>query len=152
MPCQSFSGDALDRGFAGGINDVDFAEATLPCRRQRGANLGRVVAVVIDHANARSFAPHLEATVNAAEVFEGGADVVGRDVETDSDRNGCGRVQNVMHSGHMQTEFPQVAFPVGNTKMADGLPFSRLECRFPLLDLKVRSSPRPVSHGASPNL
>src|SRR4029077_15471974 len=119
MPCQSFSGDALDRGFAGGINvedgqrvgilkrggefvhevartsvavglknDVDFAEATLPRRRQRGANLGRVWAVVIDHADACSFAPQLEATVNAAEVFEGGADADGRDVETDSDRNG----------------------------------------------------------------
>ena len=33
-------------------DDVDLAEAALPRRRQRGADLGRMVAVIVDHGDA----------------------------------------------------------------------------------------------------
>ena len=57
--------------------DMDFAEATLPGRRQRGANFGGMVAVVIDHADPGGLASQLESSVHTAEVFESAADVVG---------------------------------------------------------------------------
>ena len=50
--------------------DVDFAEAALPGGRQRGTNLGRMVAVVINHADARGLTSQLEPAVHAAEVLE----------------------------------------------------------------------------------
>ena len=89
--------------------DVDFAEAALPRGRKRGTNLGGMMAVVINHADARGLASQLEPAIHAAEVLESDADVVGADVETDSDRDGCGRIQDVMHSGHVQTEFAEVS-------------------------------------------
>ena len=69
-----------------------------------------MVAVVVDHADAGSFASQLKPPVHAAEVLERGPNVVGFDVEADSYRNGCGRIQDVVHSRHMQAEFAEVAF------------------------------------------
>jgi hypothetical protein len=102
--------------------DVYLAEAALPGSRQRGASLGRMMAVVIDHAYPGGLAPQLEAPVHPAEIFKGCADVIGFYVETDSHRDGCSGIQNVMHSRHVQPEFAEIAIGVGRTKMADWLP------------------------------
>ena len=69
-----------------------------------------MMAVVVDHADPGGLAPQLEAAVHAAEVFQRRADVVGLDVEPDSHRDRRGRVQNIVHSRHMQPEFAEVAF------------------------------------------
>ena len=47
-----------------------FAESALARGGQRGANLGGMVAVVVDHGDAVGRASQLEATIDAAEVFE----------------------------------------------------------------------------------
>ena len=121
----------------GRADDVYLLEAALPRGRKRGTNLGGMMPIVINYADARSLTPQLEPAIHAAEALETNPDLVGADVESDSDRDGCGSVQDVMHSGHVQTEFAEVAFSVGHAKMTDWLPIIRLECGFTQLDLKI---------------
>ena len=99
---------------------VDFAEAALARRRQSGSNLSRMMAVVINHADPGRLAAQLEAPVYAAKVFQRPANVIGPDIETDSDRNRRRRIQHIVHAGHMQAEFAQVAFAVSHAKMTGG--------------------------------
>ena len=88
-----------------------------------------MMAVVVDHADPGRLASQLEAPVHAAKVFQRRANVIGLDVETDSDRNRRRRIQDVVHAGHMQAEFAQVAFAVGHAKMTGGPLFGRFERR-----------------------
>ena len=83
---------------------VDFAESALPRSRQGGANLGGMVAVVVDYADTRGLAAQLEAPVHAAKFFQRHADVICLDIESDSHRNGRGCVQNVVRTGHVQAK------------------------------------------------
>jgi hypothetical protein len=50
--------------------NVDLAESALAGGGEGGADLGGVVAVVVDHAYARACASQLESAIHAAEVFE----------------------------------------------------------------------------------
>src|SRR6266404_2268778 len=78
-------------------DDVHAMESALASGSESGANLGRMVSVVVNHADAGGLTPKLEATVHAAEVIECGADVVGRDIEGGAYRNCRCRIQNVMY-------------------------------------------------------
>ena len=51
-------------------DDVDLAIAALPRRRQRRPNLGRMMAVVVNHADARGLPAQLKAPVHAAEILQ----------------------------------------------------------------------------------
>ena len=136
---------------------VDLLEAALSGGRQRGANLGRMMAIVVNHADPGCLAAQLEPPVYAAEIFQRRADVIGSDIETDSHCNGCGGVQNVVYSRHMQAEFAQITLPVGDLKTAGRL-LSRsddpAESRPSLtqLDVKIRASPCSVADRSPPNL
>ena len=98
------------------------SEAALSGGRQRGANLGGMMAIVINHADPGCLAAQLEPPVYPAEIFQRRADVIRFDIEADSNRNGCGGVQDVVYSRHMQAEFSQVTLPVGDVKTAGRLP------------------------------
>ena len=50
--------------------DDQAAAEALACRAQRGADLRRVMAVVVDHQDAALLAAHLEAAMDAAELLE----------------------------------------------------------------------------------
>ena len=86
---------------------VDLAKAALPGSRQRGANLGGMMAVVVDYADPRGLAAQLETPVHAAEFLQGHANVIRLDIEADSHRNGRRRVQNVVRARHVQAELTQ---------------------------------------------
>ena len=86
-------------------DDVNFAETALPRRREGGANLGRMMPVVVDHADSVNRASQLEATIHAAKVLKGCADLLDADVKTDANRNRRCGIQHVVHAGHVQTKF-----------------------------------------------
>src|ERR1700730_15719147 len=102
------SGGELDHkitraGIAVGLKyHVDFAEAALAGGSQCGANLGGMMAVVIDHADAGYLSAQLKTAVHATEAFLGEADGIRLDGAADSDRHGRGSVQGVMHGQHVQ--------------------------------------------------
>ena len=78
------------------------ATAEPACRGERGANLGGMMPVVVDHAHASRFAARLEAAAHAAEPRQrlGDQREAHLDLETDRDRRQ--RVQHVVVAGHVQ--------------------------------------------------
>ena len=115
-----------------------------------------MVAVVVDHADARRPPAQLEAAVHAAELVERRADRLDGNVQPDAHRNGGRRIQHVVHAGHMQREFAQVLSRDRHAKPAQGLTPSRFcgpELRVltspavdSQLDQKVRPAPGAVGH------
>ena len=85
-------------------DDVDLAEAALPRRRQRGANLGGMMAVVVDHGDAVGAALELEAAIHAVEVGQAFADLVDRNVQSNADGDGGSGVAHVVLAGNVQLE------------------------------------------------
>jgi hypothetical protein len=73
-------------------DDMDVPESILPGGSQSGANLSRVMAIVIDHAYAPGFSPHLQPAVNSPERFESRTNLIGRYVQADCNRNGSRRI------------------------------------------------------------
>ena len=71
-------------------------------RLEGHADLGRVVAVVVDHQDALRLAAHLEAPVDAGEGLEAGADRVEGHVEVEAHRHRGERVRDVVGAGHGQ--------------------------------------------------
>ena len=87
---------------------VDLAVSALAGRGQRRPNLGGMVAVVVDDADAAGFAAQLKAAVHAAKVFQRLADMVDRNVQADADGYRGGRIQNVVKSGNVQAKFAEI--------------------------------------------
>src|ERR1017187_1304285 len=86
-------GEFLDQVAGAGVavgleDDVNLAESALAGRGQRGLDLGRMVAVVVDDAHAGGAAAQLEAAIDAAELIEGGADGFDSNLQADADGNG----------------------------------------------------------------
>ena len=79
-------------------------------------------------------------------------DLLHRDVETNSDGNCCGRVQDVVDAGHLKLETTQSLFPVGYVEMADAGFLFLFTFWLTQLDLKVRTTTRAVSHQPPLNL
>src|SRR5438093_13487175 len=69
------------------------------------ANFRGVMSVIVNYGDSGDLALELEAPVNAAEFFEGLANVVGLHVQTNADGDGSGCIQHIVHSGNEQTEF-----------------------------------------------
>src|SRR5579863_1809712 len=61
--------------------DVNLAEAALLRRRQRGFDLGWMMAIIVDHAHTRSTPAKLEAPVYAAELIERRADRLNSNIQ-----------------------------------------------------------------------
>ena len=69
---------------------------------KRGANLGGMMAVVVNHGNAAHYAFTLEAPVDAAIVVEPFGDLLRRNFKLARNGHGGCRVQNVVTAGNMQ--------------------------------------------------
>ena len=86
-------------------DDVNSAEAALPSGGQGRADLGGVMAIVVDNADVSDFALELEAAIDAAEILERAANGVDRDVEADASGDGSGGVQDIVRAGDMNGYF-----------------------------------------------
>ena len=95
-------------------DDVDLAKSALARGGQRGPNLGGMVAVVVDHADARGLAAQLEAAVDAAEAARARCESASTGMSSpSSNRNGGRGIQHVVSARDMQSEFAQVLFAIG---------------------------------------
>jgi hypothetical protein len=93
---------------------VNLAVSALAGRGKGCANLGGVVAVVVDDCDTSNFAVQLETPVNSAEVFKRLANVRDRNVESYADGYGGGRVQDVVQSGNVQAEFAEIGAAISD--------------------------------------
>src|SRR5215475_10090937 len=59
-------------------------ETTLAGGFEGGPNLGGMMPVIVDHANAGSFSPQLKATIDATKILQTCANVVGRNIKSDA--------------------------------------------------------------------
>ncbi len=102
-------------------DDMNFAKPARPRRRQRGLNLRRMVPVIVNHAHARSPPAQLKAPVNSAELVEPGANRLHANIQPHAHRNRRRRIQNVVHSRHMQRELAQIFLAITDGKAAQRL-------------------------------
>src|SRR6266480_2465425 len=102
-------------------HDVHFAVSALARGCERGANLGGMMAVIINHAHSPGSSAQLETAVHAYETCKGGVDLRDWNVQTHSDGDCCGRIQDVVYAGDMKLEGPQSFPPVGHVEMTDAL-------------------------------
>ena len=80
------------------------AVAALAGGGQGGANLGGVVAVVVDDGDAAGLAAQLEAAVDAAKMVEALGDFVGGNFKLVGDGDGGGGVEHVVAAGDVEFE------------------------------------------------
>src|SRR5580704_13337266 len=98
---------------------VDFAKSTLAGGGQSGANLGGMVAIVINHTHAWRLATELEAAIHSAEILQPGANLVGWDVEANAYGNCCGRIQNVVQARDVEAKISQPLALVADLKLRE---------------------------------
>src|SRR5215472_5858 len=103
---------------------VDAVEPALARRREGGANLGGMVAVVVDHAHTGGAAAKLEAAIYPAELGQAFADSGRVDVKSHADGHSSGGVEDVVNAGH-----PQVKFSERFSTILDGESRSKLLAR-----------------------
>ncbi len=87
-------------------------------RRQHRRDLGRVMAVVVDHEDPVRLAADVEAPLRAAEVLEAGRDAIERQPQLHADRHRCQRVQQVVPSGHRERQRPERGHAVRRSPLA----------------------------------
>ena len=79
-----------------------------PAERPRGAeyrsNLGRMMAVVVNHENAVRFAAHLEPPLDSTEIGQARRNALERQVELQPNGDGRQRVLQVVSSRHVQRQ------------------------------------------------
>src|ERR1700736_4119996 len=86
---------------------------------QRGANLHRVMAVVVDHGDAVYDALDVEAAADACELRQALANQLGRNVQVKRYRSCCRSIADVVNARWMrQLEHPEILAPVGEAKLA----------------------------------
>ena len=92
-------------GVAVGLeDDVNLAVAALAGGGKGGANLGGVMAVVVDDGDAAGGAAKLKAPVDAAEVTEALGNFVGGNFKLAGDGDGGGGVEHIVASGNVELE------------------------------------------------
>src|ERR1019366_8036740 len=84
------------------------AKSALTGGGQRGSDLRRMMAVIVNHADARSLALELEAAVHAAKTVERGTNLLRGNVERGAHRNRRRRVQHVVRARNVQREFAEI--------------------------------------------
>src|SRR5262245_20322072 len=97
-------------------DDVNLAESALLRRSERHLDLGGLVFVVSDHADARRAAAQLKAPVDPTELIERSPDCIHADVEPDSNSDRCRRIEHVVYAGHVQRELAKVLLLISNVK------------------------------------
>jgi hypothetical protein len=93
---------------------VNLAIAALSGRRERCANLGGMVAIVVDDCDTSNLAAQLETPVDSAKVFKRLANVRDGNVESDADGYGGGCIQDVMQSRNVQAESAEIGAAIGD--------------------------------------
>src|SRR5215472_6758699 len=86
---------------------VDAVEPALARRREGGANLGGMVAVVVDHAHTGGAAAKLESAIYPAELGQAFADSGRIDVKSHAHGHSSGGVEDVVNAGHPQVKFSE---------------------------------------------
>ena len=76
---------------------------------QRGANLGGMMAVIVDHRDAARLPAHLKPAIDAGIAGNGLANRFERNVQFQADRDGRRRVQHVVNAGNVQVKRSQIA-------------------------------------------
>ncbi len=76
---------------------------------ERGADLGGMMAVVVDDGHAASLAAHLKTAIDARVAGDGRADRFQLDVEFQADRDSRRGVEHVVNAGHAEVKCSQVA-------------------------------------------
>ncbi len=82
--------------------DHDARRRRRPGGGEHGRDLGRMVAVVVDHRDAVDHATHLEAALGAGELLERAGDDIEGDAELEAHRHRRQRVQHRVAAGHLQ--------------------------------------------------
>ena len=90
-------------------DDHEAAREALARGAQRGADLLRMVAVVVDDENPLLVALHLEAAVDAAELLERVRRDAERDLEVVGHRERGKRVERVVPSRHAEPDLAEAA-------------------------------------------
>src|SRR5258708_8944663 len=106
---------------------------------ERGANLGRMMAVVVNQGNPVDGALDVKAAAYACELFEALADQVRGNIQIQRHGSGSGGVADVVNARRSgQTEFSQVVAAIGEAELA-------LEAlQFDVADHQVRLARRAV--------
>src|SRR5215471_21232676 len=91
---------------------MNAAVSTLPGGGEGGADLGGMVAVIVDHRDSVHPTFELEATVYAGKVRQTLADLVDLYVESDANGNSGGGITNVVLPGNLQMELAEIALVI----------------------------------------
>src|SRR5580704_18175074 len=118
-------------------DDVDLREAALQRSGQGSANLGGMMAVVVDDGDAVGVSNQLEATVDAVELRQPLANLLYRNIQPDANRDRGGSVADVVRSRHPQLELAQVRAAVGDTEATERCAF-RGSAALQIRDAEVR--------------
>ncbi len=95
--CAEFFQQVARAGIAMRLEDcVDTLESALARCRESGADLRGMMAVIVNHADAGGRALELEAAINAAKVFQSFADLIGSNIQTNTDGDRGRGVQHVV--------------------------------------------------------
>src|SRR5579862_6695744 len=97
---------------------VNVAETAGAGGGERRSDFSGMVAVIVDHGDARDGAAHLKAAVDSGESGEGFANGVRRDFEFQAHGGGRGRIEDVMRAGNVQAETAQILAAQSEMKFA----------------------------------
>ncbi len=127
---------------------VDLAARAGARRLQRGANLGGVVAVIIDNGHAARLAALLEAPVDAAKVLEPFGNLLRRNFKLPRNGDGGRGVQHIVPAGNMQLERTERSSGSVHQETRERTSLPR--CRDPALAPHPRISSRKSASAATP--
>ena len=106
---REFMHEVAGTGVAVGLeDDVNLAISALASGGKRGADFGRVMAVVVDDGDASCLPAELKAAIHAAKSFERFANAGDGNVESDANGDGSGRVQDVVQTRDVEMEFAEI--------------------------------------------
>src|SRR5713101_1297044 len=110
----------LGTGVAMGLKEHEQAiELAAAGGFKRGANLDRVMAVVIDHSDVIDYALDVKAAAHAGKLNKAFADQVGRNIQVQRDCGRCRRVADIVHPRRMrQPEQAEIFAFVGQPERA----------------------------------
>ena len=133
-------------------DDVNPAIATLPGRGQGGANLGRVMAIIINDAYSSCGATQLKAPINTAEIIERSADMFEAHVQANAHSDRRRGIEQVVSTRYAQREFAQTFPAIVHLETAQRVVFARIQLACCKLDVEIGTSPCPVGHHSALNL
>src|SRR5256885_13853134 len=116
---------------------------------KRGTNLGRMVPVIVNDTDAANCAFHLEATVDTSELPEGVRDLLRRNIQPDTGRDGCGCIQHVVVAGDVEIEVPNLLAAMENFEAAARTHVWRIRTAAEHSNCEIGSFPRAVGHDAT---